>query len=200
MKILISATFFLLSLSCLAQEEDPLEKAPPRLIVQTGLGLQWFGEVYKSSSLSIEKPFGHFWHLGIQGNLFFQKTSEDFFSTEFEDGFEIGGYAKHFLHGRFSGRKSGLYLGPDIRFGTRNFKVLQTDFFPPPAIPTYYYYKENTTKLLMRWGIQWQFGHANLDISAPFGIELFKTSVKVNGNYQDTQFVLLPTLQLGYAF
>jgi hypothetical protein len=200
MKNLLIITLLLCSFSSMAQEEDPLEKAPPRLIVQTGLGLQWFGEIYKSSSLSIEKPFGHFWHLGIQGNLFFQKSSEDFFATEFNDGFEIGGYAKHFLHGRLSGRKSGLYIGPDFRFGARNFQVLQTDFFPLPLIPTYYYYKESTTKILMRWGIQWQFGHANLDISAPFGIELFKTSVKVNGNYQGTQFVLLPTLQLGYAF
>ncbi|MBC7775597.1 MAG: hypothetical protein H7246_09175 [Phycisphaerae bacterium] len=203
MKKFLHLPFLLLSFAGFSQDlKDPLDMPPPHVIVQTGIGLQWFGETYKLYTLSAEKPFGHFWHLGLQGT-FYLKNDPDYFyySSRFLDGFEMGGFAKYFLHGRFSGRKSGLYLGPELRFGARKFQISFDNFFPPPPQPNYQTYKERVTKIMLRWGIQWQFGHATLEVAAPFGAEFYKPSELIGVGYsKDVQFVMLPTLQLGVAF
>ncbi len=188
------------ALSCFAQEEDAPEKRPPYVIIQTGIGLQWFGDPYKLSTFSIERPVEQYWHLGLQGSYYFKRNPDYYYSNEFLSGFEIGGFAKYFLHGRLSGRKSGLYFGPEFRFGVRRFQYSNINVFPPPPIPEYIPYNENTTKLMMRWGVQWQFGHASLEIAAPFGIEIYKPNEASYNNSRESQFVLLPTMQLGFAF
>jgi len=203
MKVFLYLLFPLLYLPVFAQDlKDPLDVPLPRGIVQTGIGMQWFGETYKLFTLTAERPLSHFWHLGVQGTFYLSNTTNYFYySSEFLGGFEMGGFAKYFLHGRFSGRKSGLYLGPEFRFGARRFQVsLDTDF-PPPPKPNYQPYKERTTKILLRWGIQWQFGHATLDLAVPLGAEIYSPTETIGLRYStDTQFVLLPTLQLGVAF
>lgn len=182
---------------CLAQDAPP-----PRLIVQTGVGLQWFGETFKNATLSIERPMGAFWHLGVQGSWLFKKSSNDFFYTyDFRNGYEIGAYTKHFLHGRFSGRKSGLYLGPEVRVGLRRFYYINFDVFPPSPQPALVTFHQRTTKFLLRWGMQWRFGqHTSLEICAPFGMEFTRATSSSDVSGEDSQFVMLPCVLLGMAF
>ncbi len=204
MKIFLHISLLLLALRGFAQDiEDPLDIPPPFMIVQTGIGLQWFGETYKLYTLSAEKPFGHYWYLGLQGTFFLKNNPYDYYySKEFLGGYELGAFAKYFLHGRFSGRKSGLYLGPEFRFGARKFQISLDNVFPLPPMPNYQTYKERTTKIMLRWGVQWQFGHATLELAAPFGMEFYNPTdyQRGLGYSNDAQFVMLPTLQLGLAF
>jgi len=207
MKHVVPALFLALSptLTCLAQDLDaPLKKRPPKVILLTGLQIQWSGESYKLYTLAAEHPVGNYWHLGLQGTFYLKNNPEYYYySSNFLGGFEMGGYAKHFLHGRFSGRKSGLYIGPEIRHGYRNFQQVENNiFFPPPPVPSVQAYKERVTKLLVRWGLQWQFGHATLELAVPFGMERYSPTTEVIGlGYSaQSQFILLPTLQFGLAF
>lgn len=189
------------TLTCLAQE-DAHEKRPPFIIVQTGIGMQWFGESYKVFMLSAERPLGAYWHVGMQGTRFLNRESEYYYYYgDLVGGFEFSVYAKYFLHGRLSGRKSGLYLGPEFRAGSRRFQIVQDIFFPPSPTPNYIKHKEKLTKLMLRWGMQWQFGHATLELAVPFGVEFFTPKANTSLGYgNDNQFVMLPTLQLGVAF
>ncbi len=207
MKHLLPTLLLALSpnLSCLAQDlNDLLEKQSPKVILLTGVQIQWFGETYKLYNLSIEHPISKYWHLGLQGTFYLKNNPEYYYySGELLGGFEMVGHAKHFLHGRFSGRKSGLYLGPEIRFGKRNFQRVEDNFFfPPPPVPNFQSYSERVTKILVRWGVQWQFGHATLELAAPFGVEFYSPTTEVLGlGYSnESQFVLLPSLQFGLAF
>jgi hypothetical protein len=203
MKHFLTTILALLSFHCFGQEsKDPLDQRPPILILQTGIGFQWLGDSYKLYTLSVERPKGY-WHLGVQGTVYLNSQADYYYySTEFLSGFEMGGFAKYFLHGRFSGRKSGLFLGPELRFGTRKFRLTTDIFFPAPPVPTYLPYEERITKILLRWGIQWQFGHASLELSAPFGVETYKSTLNISGygNNHETRFVMLPGLHMGYAF
>jgi len=203
MKVLLHLTYLLFCVPVFAQDiKDPLDAPPPRIVVQTGIGMQWFGETYKLFTLTAERPLGHYWHLGVQGTFYLSSDPDYYYySSEFLGGYEMGGFAKYFLHGRFSGRKSGLYLGPELRMGERKFQVSLDNFFPPPPKPNYQSYKERTTKILLRWGMQWQFGHATLELAVPFGAEIYSpTELTGLGYSNDTQFVMLPTLQFGVAF
>jgi len=203
MKCFLSIVLTLLSFHCIGQEsKDPLDQRPPILILQTGIGFQWLGDSYKLYTLSVERPKGY-WHLGVQGTVYLNSQPDYYYySTEFLSGFEMGGFAKYFLHGRFSGRKSGLYLGPELRFGTRKFRLNTDNFFPAPPVPTYLPYEERITKILLRWGIQWQFGHASLELLAPFGVETYKSTLNISGygSNHETRFVMLPGFQMGFAF
>ena len=191
---------FLTTLPCFAQVEDPLEKRPPTVILQTGIGMQWFGETYKLSTYSVERPVGRFWHLGLHGGYYFQNQPDFFdFHQNFLGGFEVGGFSKYFLHGRLSGHKSGFYIGPEIRVGQRRFQYSENNFFPPPPNPNYVKYQETSVKLLFRWGLQWQFGRAILEIFGPFGIEINQSNHDAYYYSNESLFVLLPSFQLGIA-
>ena len=203
MKHLLYIVLTLLSFHSIGQDlKDPLDERPPALIVQTGIGFQWLGESYKLYTLSVERP-RDYWHLGVQGTFYLDNNSDYYYyPAEFLSGFEMSGFAKYFLHGRFSGRKSGIYLGPELRFGTRKFRLSNDIFFPAPPIPTYVPYEERITKILLRWGIQWQFGHATLELFVPFGVEHYKSTLNLNGysNDNENRFVMLPGFQMGFAF
>jgi hypothetical protein len=203
MKLFLQIFLLFLSLNCTAQELNELPvNHTPKLIIQTGIGFQWLGESYKLYSLSVERP-RDYWHLGVQGTFYLDNNSDYYYyPAEFLSGFEMSGFAKYFLHGRFSGRKSGIYLGPELRFGTRKFRLSNDIFFPVPPIPTYVPYEERITKILLRWGIQWQFGHATLELFVPFGVENYKSTLNLNGysNGNENRFVMLPGFQMGFAF
>ena len=202
MKGFLYVLLFLLAIPCFAQElDDPLDAAPPQIIVQTGIGFQWFNEIYRLSTLSVERPMGHFWQTGLHSSFYFDHNPDYYDLREFSTGFDIGVFAKYFMHGRFSGRKSGLYWGPELRFGSRRTQFYEDNVFPLPPNPIYNSYKLRTTKFLLRWGVQWKFNHAILDLSAPFGMETSKSNAPRSFyQHNETHFVLLPTLQLGYAF
>ncbi len=188
------------TLSCFAQDEASVKKRLPEVIVQTGIGSQWFGKVYKTSTLSIERPLGSFWRLGLQGWYYFNYNADVFSVKQLLSGYEAGFYAKHFPHKQPSGRMSGFYLGPEIRFGQRRLQATTENVlsFPPSLI--HETYRERLLKFLLRLGFQWQLGHATLDLSAPLGMEIYHSTLKGYNIPKGTQFVLLPMLQLGVAF
>ncbi|MDX1911233.1 MAG: hypothetical protein SFV22_07100 [Saprospiraceae bacterium] len=173
----------------------------PHLIVQTGIGFQLFDEGYKMTSLSIERPIGEYWNLGIQGHFFHKNSHSAYYFDpyayqQYLGGREYGLSAEYFLHGRLSGRKSGFYTGMQIMAGQRWFQYNEDVSFPPR--PMFKRYNVNTTKFMFRWGMQWRLGkHASLEFSAPFGMEFSKPS-EVNGyTDEDAGFVIMPMLQLG---
>ena len=188
------------TLPCLAQDEDPLEKPLPKIILQTGIGLQWFGDGYKQFMISVERPASHFWHFGLQGTHYFQPQSSSSFGSEFMSGLEMGGTAKYFFHGRFSGRRTGFYIGPELRYGKRKYRYSTDNVFPLPPVPNYAYYDEKVTKIMLRWGIQYRLGHGILEISAPLGVELVGSNFPNVSSGTETKFVLLPMLSMGVAF
>jgi len=188
------------TLPCFAQVAAPLEKRPPTIILQTGIGMQWFGETYKLSTFSVERPVSPYWHLGLHGGYYFQNQPNFFdFNQSFLGGFEVGGFSKYFLHGRLSGHKSGFYIGPEMRVGQRRFQYSENNFFPPVPNPTFIKYEETSVKILFRWGLQWQFGRANLEIFAPFGIEINQSNLTSIYYSNESLFVLLPSFQIGIA-
>lgn len=200
MKYSFAFLLFSLGFYCGAQSADSLEVSHPRIIVMTGLGIDGSSEPYKMFCASVERPAGPYLYFGLIGCYYFEDDFDEQGSTEFSGGYNIGGYAKYFLHGRFSGRKSGVYVGPELRFGQRRF----TSFgyanlpfpFPPEIVESPY--QEQTTKILVRWGLQWQFGHTCLDLAVPLGLEVYKTSGYFYG--RQTHLVIAPSFQLGIAF
>jgi hypothetical protein len=195
--ILLLSLFFLTG-SVFAQDTEE-EKETPFLIALTGIGVQWFDEGRKLTSLSIERPLNANVHFGVQGNYYFPKTGDYFGYLTYGNGFEGGLYLKYFLHGRFSGRKSGLYLGPEIRFGKQKFQYYNDIIFPPSPTPSITEGSATDFKLSFRWGIQRQIGHAVLELACPIGVAF------VQSDYQpayesESKFIMMPLFQLGYAF
>lgn len=190
---------FILGISrlCICQENPTLKTPRPLLIVQTGIGMQWFGQSYKLWTYSIEKPVNASCHLGFQGNLYFEEIPDFISDIHFLGGYELGGFAKYFLKSK---HKTRFYAGPELRLGVRKYKHLQIDFFPIPPNPTYLYYRENMVKLLLRCGIQRTFGHGIVELAMPMGIEYNRSN---GAPYQDSnirKFKIMPMLQMGVAF
>lgn len=186
-----------LSFPCFGQE-NPLPETPrPRIIVQTGIGMQWIGKPYKLWTYSIEIPESATCHLGFQGNLYFEEIPEFVSDLHFLGGYELGGFAKYFLKSK---HKTRVYAGPELRLGVRKFKYLPLDFFPLPTPPTYLHYQENIVKLLLRCGIQRSFGHGILELAMPMGIEFNRTNSAPNQDAIVKKFRIMPMLQMGVAF
>jgi hypothetical protein len=192
---------------------DPTLIKPPHVILQTGISSQWLGgENWRSTLISIEHPFGPYQHLGVEVNFLFPDyttTQSIYYSYErhLEKGsYDAGLFYKIFLHGRLTGRKSNLYVAPEIKFGRRKFRqTYYNDVFPLPSPPPEYHYWESTTKFALRIGAQYHIGPAILEIALPIAIERFKTVNQPNNynNYNDppsaTRLLLLPCLQFGIA-
>lgn len=195
---------------------DPASVPQPKLIVLGGLFTQWFSPRMKAASFMLERPVNIYHHVGIQGNIFapaFMENTYYFFGfpggstprqgLALESGsFEVGVYYKSFFHGRLSGRKSSIYIGPDLRFGWRKY----TDDYLFNGVRTPF--KGQTVKYLVRLGIQQPIGSALLEVSLPMGIEQENNTRKAisndpfGTNFQDLngrRFVMLPSISLGYA-
>lgn len=190
---------FLLPVWCLialrmsAQEmEDPSAVKPYHAIVQTGIALQWFDKQFKSFTLSAERPLNLYNHIGIQTNLFFSEDPFAYRSIS-DESYEFGVFAKSFFHGRFTGRRSKTYIGPDIRFGRRVYN--NPGFFGDPNIRR----KAVTFKYMVRFGWQFHLGSAVLEFSLPIGMEkerLIENSL-FDGNTTNNWFIMAPGLSLG---
>lgn len=202
---------FLLSAFCLtvfhlqAQDiPDPSAQKPYKVVVQTGIALQWFDEQFKSFMLSAERPLNLYNHVGLQANFFFPNGKDYYYRTITGDSWEVGVFSKTFFHGRLTGRRSNVYVGPDIRFGKRIY------------LDNYYSGFENvvtertasTFKFMARIGWQYHWGPAVLEIALPIGIENedFKDDPYQSpsgpyyyyGYLEDAKwFVILPSLSLG---
>jgi len=189
---------------------DPDAVPQPKVIALAGLTTQWFDPRFKGSSFALERPVNRYYHVGIQANFFSPGllNNNGFFSgsaqgISLDPGtFEVGLYYKCFFHGRLSGRKSNIYLGPDIRFGIRKYR--DDYIFSGVQTP----FKGRTTKYLVRLGMQWKIGNAILEVNLPMGVEAEKTDQERPSNdpfgyyYTDlngSRFVMLPSFSLGYA-
>ena len=195
---------------------DPTTLPQPKLIALAGLLTQWMEPSFKAASFALERPVNIYHHVGIQANVFVPGfVQNNYFSFSFpgsggvrqglalEPGsFEVGVYYKNFFHGRFTGRKSSLYFGPDLRFGWRNY----TDDYVFNGVRTPF--KGRTTKYLARLGAQHSFGNALIEVTLPIGIEHEKNTRIVtdtdpfNYYYDDLngrRFVMLPSISLGYS-
>jgi len=200
---------FLTTLPCFAQVADLLEKQTPGILLQTGIGMQWLGENYKLSTFSVEMPVRKFGHLGLQAYYYLPENQADefVFGSKFSGGFEIGAFAKHFLHGKLSGRKSILYLGPEIRSG----KLHHEDWFFGDFTPGLYTTKTEISnhKFLLRWGGQWLLGkHTVLEFAVPLGWQISKSRSITSNNGSEYRysgpyfgkFIVAPTILIGVGF
>lgn len=194
--LLIAVLFLVFPDSVRSQEEetpDPTLQKPHQLAVLTGIGSQWFDLRLRFASLSVERPVGLYKHAGLEFISFFPDFNNYYSNGPnlLRNSYEIGGYLKFFLHGRLTGRKSSIYFGPELKIGARRYEEIVYSNLP------FFIYRERTIKFLVRWGAQFKFGHALLELNLPFGIESFK---KEHTTFRNTKVVLLPGLQMGYAF
>jgi len=194
---------------------DPTLIKPPHVILQVGVGSQWLGgDNWRSTVFSIEHPVGPYQHLGIGANFLLptysgsQVYSYYAFDRQLTKGsYEIGLFYKVFLHGRLTGRRSPLYVAPEIKFGRRNFiQKYYNDVFPLPSTPSEQHYWESTTKFSLRVGAQYKIGPAILEVALPIAIERARTSrpsslyLNYDSTPLSTHLLLLPSLQFGIAF
>lgn len=205
MKIELLSASFLFSMLCLsfsrveAQDiEDPSARKPYQVVVQTGIALQWFDEQFKCFTLSAERPLNLYNHVGMQANFFFPNDNYDYRDITGKT-YEVGVFAKCFLHGRLTGRRSKTYIGPDMRWGSRVYKSTSFDNQPIEV-------KASTFKFMSRIGWQYHFGPAVLELALPFGFEKenFKDEYASNSSYfsfyDSSWFVAAPLFSLGIGF
>lgn len=184
----------------------------PRLTLQTGMATQWIDLSLNTIFGSAEWTANRYHHLGIQYVMYmpsylnysyFNYTTNAWLQGPLLErkSYEVGILYKFFFHGRLTGRKSSIYVGPDIRFGKRQY--LEENILDPAGNT---YFQGQTVKVMFRLGTQLHIGKAVLELSLPLGIETEKnnrSSFIVNSNYEDLngkRFVLLPSLSLGYSF
>lgn len=195
---------------------DPASLPQPKLIALGGFVTQWVSPRFMAASFALERPVNRYHHFGIQANTFipgflqgsyytftFPGTGSTRQGLALERGsFEVGVYYKSFFHGRLTGRKSSIYIGPDLRFGWRYY----TDDYIFNGVRTSF--KGRTTKYLARLGIQQAVGKALIEVTLPLGIEHENNTRKsdvndpFNGYFDDLngrRFVMLPSLSLGYC-
>lgn len=203
MKQLLLFLFLFCTCSLAAQRTNGLAPGQPRrLIVQSGIALQWFDTQFKSFTLSVERPLNLYNHFGFQANFFFPNEDGYYYSYRSisDRSWEVGVFAKTFFHGRLTGRRSRAYIGPDMRFGLRYYNI--SDPFDGSQLE----WKSSTVKLMARMGWQYQLGPAVLEIALPVGFEVEKFSnARRNPNYyydldDNTWFVAAPSLTLGFSF
>jgi hypothetical protein len=204
MRHFLLPSFFLLSISVFAQDiPDPALRKPYKVVVQTGIALQWFDEQFKSVTLSAERPLNLYNHIGLQANFFFP-NNDYYYRSITGNTWEVGFFSKSFFHGRLTGRRSKTYIGPDIRFGRREYYDRYYNGFENlEAIRS-----ANTFKFMVRLGWQYHLGPAVIEIALPFGIEnenFPDDNALPNqfyyGYFQDSKwFIVAPSLSFGVGF
>jgi hypothetical protein len=195
---------FLLSFAQGQSYSTPEPDRPRKhLIIGGGISFQWFDNPLKLGYLQVETPIGEYQHLGIMFTKLFSGSNYDYYNLSLEKGFEVGINFKYFLHGRFTGRKTGFYLGPDIRFGKRTYRYNSYDFMTGGYTEVDEVLK--SSKIMLAWGVQWHFGqHVIFELSVPTGYESLASTSEYpsNGYYNsfNNTVVFLPSLTLGVAF
>lgn len=187
---------------------DDSEISPGKWLLFTGMNTQ-LGEIrIPTVFFGVDLPVGPYKSIGLQLGTLMRSDLNRFQEIAIRPGsFEIAGCLKFFLHGKLSGHRSGVYLGPDFRVSRRNYVFSATDFnFPPnPNRPTFQT-KGATLRALLNSG--WQFRHNQVlvETSLPIGIEMNTTNLPfVQGQffydqYAGRKLVILPTISIGYVF
>lgn len=175
--------------------DDPSAVKPYRAVLLTGIELHEFDKQFKAFSLALERPLNLYTHIGVQGNIFFGDGPFEYRSIK-NNSFEAGIYAKCFFHGRFTGRRSKTYLGPDFRYGKRTYNPSVLSSFDPLERTA------TTLKLMLRIGWQYHLGPAILEISLPIGYEKerFRGSDIFFAETSNNWFVAAPGFSLGIGF
>jgi hypothetical protein len=185
-------------------EITPATNPQGRFLVSMGINWRLFNRSIRSSSIMLERPINPYQQLGIQFNPIhqaFPSSFEGFYQPVVQGGWEVGVLYKLFLHGRLSGRKSNIYFSPDVRFGRRKIEINYYDFSGNRASEKY---NERSTTILLRWGNQYSFGPALLEIAIPFGVETVKANVDplvlsyAQVETSSVRLVMLPSLHLGF--
>ncbi|HMX41727.1 MAG TPA: hypothetical protein PKD78_15420 [Saprospiraceae bacterium] len=193
-----------------AEPIDHLSQPMPRLILQVGLANQWIDPSFHTVFSSVEWAAKRYHHVGLQYVMYvpayLSSSYTNFLTGAVRQGltvepgsFEVSFFSKHFFHGRFTGRKSSIYIGPELRFGQR--KYTEDYIFDGVRTP----FQGRTVKVLTRLGMQRRIGNAVLELALPMGIEREKNDRPSTQSYiyQDLngrRLVLLPTISLGYSF
>jgi hypothetical protein len=193
------------TLAVSAQEKAPLfdpdVQKPSVLLVHTGASLQFTS--YNGSlhvvTMCVERPITHYHQIGLFVGSYIPEPLSDYNDRSVRQSggsVEVGVVFKYFPRGVLTGRKSGFYIGPDMRWSSR--KMEESDgFFPPTGRPVLF--SERGTKLMVNIGRQRQIRNFVLEWSFPLGFE--RVSSKDAPNYtNDTGIVLAPSLSMGWAF
>ncbi|MBL7827963.1 MAG: hypothetical protein JNJ57_15140 [Saprospiraceae bacterium] len=176
--------------------------------VSNGIGVQWFERGNTSWMAALEYHPTDFVHIGAIYNKFFEEYYENYDNYNPAVGpgsFEAGLYVKSFFKGRFTGRKSGLYIGADCRYGKLKSSFLQYRFLTG-GVDTIAY-TSTTAKVMVKWGVQWWVGkRAVIELTAPWGIEYAREPYIYSQDGYPIKFktrngfVILPALLIGFNF
>ena len=210
MKRKISLFCLLFTCVTVVFSQEQVLKKRPTITVTNGLGAYWIAGGFRTWIGSVEVQASEFTQVGLQYNHYFAGDGYDYY--DYYNGrlakgsYQAGFYLKYFLHGRFTGRKSGLYMGPELRFGA--FKHERSYYTTAPTYELRTRIESvQTTVLLLRIGKQWMFGkNIVLDINTPFGMDRRKQpqystdGENIIGYFRDNVFVLAPSIMLGFSF
>jgi hypothetical protein len=211
-KIQFIPLLLFIAFSAMAQQHsEPVDFsaiAPGRLLLSGGTNIQLRERPITAIVLGIERPFAPFRNLSVQINALVRNDLDQQYEGAIRPGsFEIGVCLKNFLHGRLSGYRSGIYVGPDLRISSRKYVLAPVDFsFPPNPTRTLIYTQGITLRALLNTGWQYRFNRGVIEISLPIGIEHNRadepTSTQgffINNPYQGNAITLLPTITIGYV-
>jgi len=181
---------------------DPALAPRPALIIMSGVAAEASTNTFQTFFLSAERAINAYQHLGVHYTSYLSATDDLYSITTLRKGsYEIGLVSKFFLHGRLSGRRSHLYYGPQLRFGTR--KMLFNNRDNNNSLP--YNYQVTTTKVLFCLGGQYNIGRAVFEWSLPLGVEYSRSNLPSaldpynNYNSENSRnSTTIPTIGIGF--
>lgn len=177
----------------------------PKISLTTGVGMNVIGVAapYPTFHTGIETNLNTYTALGFQYVALMRTDLGVYTEVEVSPGsFELGLYVKRFLSGKWSGRKSGLFTGADIRFGS--YKYVQDPFSSSYQWNNQklYYSSGHTYRIMFLTGYRLNYGRAFLEIDLPFGISFNKMDKVAfsSGDYTPRKGAIAPIICLGFSF
>lgn len=155
----------------------------PELLISSGIGAAFSAGPFNEVHLNLEMVQSPYLNIGLSVhnflpetgnyNFYFPSPTTSFYADLSDGGFLGGIYARYFIHGRLTGRKSGLYIGTAVRAGIYRVVIRDYSFSGAPTtmipakIPTYF--------ALVDLGWQFKFGkYILLDLQLPVGYQSMK--------------------------
>ncbi len=182
---------------------DPALAPRPHVIVLSGIAAEASSDVFQTFFMSAEHPVGPYQNIGLQYIAYLSQSSDSYsyYSTLRKGGYEVGLFSKFFLHGRLSGRRSHLYYGPQVYFGTR--KMTYKNVYNTNNLE--YNYQVTTTKIMFCLGGQYSMGHAVFEWSLPIGMAYERSNLPTDidpyNNYNSgnsRNFSSIPSIAIGF--
>jgi hypothetical protein len=187
-----------------AQTPQHIRQAQPvRVVLMTGLGYQTLTFPNRFAFFQAEVPVNDYFRVCGRYSANFLAPSDITANFVSGSGYDVGAGLKFFAQGRFTGRKSGVFIGPELKFGVirRTFSIFDPNTFQPSERA----FSRRSWQLLFNWGTQFRFGkHTVLEIAMPFGLlynyertEMPQTDP--GDGLKQANFIILPHLALGIA-